>query len=475
MSKNRFCKLFKLLFILALIVCCSLPAFAGKLNITYERVVTDEYGNEIAYETSRLNSINDLPANSPWREYLNTKLQNGKTIYEYALNISNQLGQTFNLNLSDCDSTCCSYKNERDGSYNLNLYNCVHGYSSSSKTFVFLHEFGHVVMLNSYPSYYNFSNLDYGDDNKHYLDEILPNYNTAWVEGWANAFGALNNGGMAYSYNLNDSNSLAGFLQNRTFDEMTRNELFVAQVLYKTMINVDGGQASSVYDVFAKSAPHFSLYDFCKNYVQLYPQNKVELAKILVENSFGKVSLKEFLLYVNGGSYTVSKELYAYLQSAGMLDGTASNNYSSNTSNTTTTTTTKTSFWSRIVSFFKGLFGKKTDVASEPTTKNNNKVSGSVANLPSINNNSIGSVTVSSSMDSNGTDRAISPVVNEGNKAISAEVNTMSLKEAQEEYLKYYAEYTELISSPNPDMQKVNKVRSKYTEAYKKYNELKNK
>ena len=470
MTKNRFYNYFKFIFILALIVSCSLPAFAGKLNITYERLVTDEYGNEIGYNTYQINSIKDLPIGSPWRTYLETKLPNGSTIYEYVKSVSGQLGQTLNVHLSDSDSTCCSYKNPNDNSYNLDLYNCVHSYSKENKTFVFLHEFGHVVMLNTYPEYYSFS-INYGEDGQHYLDEILPDYNTAWIEGWANAFGAVNNGGLCYGYNLNDKDALKGFLGNKTFDEMTRNEVFVGKVLYELMANIDGG-VSAAYAEFYKSSPHFSLYDFCKGYVSSYPQNKVALAKILVENSFGKISLNDLLLYVNGGSRTVSKELYAYLESVGMVNTTSNSNNNNNTS-TNNTTTSKPSIWSRIVSFFKNLFGRKTNtVVSEPTT--NNKANTSVANLPAS-NNSVSNVSLSCFMESDGTNRAIAPIMNDSNKATAVEMNTMTLKEAQEEYLKYYAEYTELVSSQNPDMQKVNKVRSKYTEAYKKYIELKNK
>ena len=400
MTKNRLCNSLKLFLCFAMVICFALPSFAGNLNIRYEQVVTDEYGNELGYQTKTIRSIDDLPLGSPWRTYLNTKLQSGKTIYEYASTISKSLSEDFNLNLSDRDSNSYSYKSSSDGSYNLNIYTYVNDFgSNSSKTFLFMHEFGHIVMLNTYPKTYNFGNLDYGSDNRHYLSEILPNYTTAWVEGWANAFAAANNNGLVFAYDLKKSDSL-DFLNGKTFDEMSRNELFVGKVLYDSFKDIQGGQAAA-YDVFGRTGPHYSLYDFCKKYVELYPQNKTALAKILVENSKGAITLNELLTYVNGGSYSVPRDLYNYLQSAGMLNGTSSNNYASNkTNNQTTTTASKPSLWSRIASFFKKLFGKKEEVVSSPST------SGVAYDPVNSNDEAIynrytdGAISISSSMDS---------------------------------------------------------------------------
>ncbi len=472
MLNNRLCSKFTIFFVMAMLLFSVMPSFAGNLNLKYEQVITDNYGNELGYRTITINSIDDLPVGSPWRDYLNTKLQSGKTIYEYASSISKSLSQDFNLTLSDRDNNSYSSK-ASDGSYNLNIYTYVNDFASdSSKTFLFMHEFGHVVMLNSYPRSYNFGNLDYGDDNKHYLDEVLPNYNTAWVEGWANGFAAANNNGKVFSYDLKKSSTLE-FLKGKTFDEMTRNELFVAKVLYDSFKDIEGGQAAA-YDVFSRTAPHYSLYDFCKSYVSLYPQNKVGLAKILVENSYGTISLKELLTYVNGGSYTVSKELYNYLSSSGMLNGTASNNYASTNTGTSTSTTTtkKTSIWSRIVGFFKGLFGKKDeDVAASPSTSTNVSRVEVTTDETIYNRYTDGTISISSSMDA---PTRISPVAPHSEETTS-NYDGMSLDEVQAAYMKYYNEYTQLITSANSDQKKIIEARNKMVEAKRKLNKLQGK
>jgi hypothetical protein len=338
-----------------------------------------------------------------------------------------------------------------------------------------MHEFGHVVMLNSYPRSYDFGNLDYGSDSKHYLDEILPNHNTSWVEGWANAFAAANNNGMVFSYDLKKDSTL-DFLRENSFDEMCRNEVFVAKVLYDSFKDIKDGQAAA-YDVFARTAPHYSLYEFCQNYVRLYPQNQVELAKILVNNSYGNITLKELLAYINGGSNTVSRELYNYLQSSGMLNGTASNNYAS--TKPTTTTTTKTSFWSRIVGFFKGIFGKgdRSNVAASPKSSKGTSV-GVVSSDESIYNRyTDGTIAISSSIQS---PTVSSPIANsnvsEGRAvAVVTDKYSMTVEEAQEEYFKYYSEYTELVKSSNPDKNRLIEVRNRMVEAQKRLNKLQGK
>ena len=175
--------------VVILLVFTVMPAFAGGLNLVYEQVVKDSWGNEIGYRKVSFTKPSDLPAGSSWQKYLNLKLPDGKTIYEYALATSQALAKPMTLTLSDRNSN--SFTSKSSSSYNLNLYTYINSFSSdSSKTFLFLHEFGHVAMLNAYPSGYDFSGLDYGTDGKHYLDEILPNDNTAWIEGWGNAFAA---------------------------------------------------------------------------------------------------------------------------------------------------------------------------------------------------------------------------------------------------------------------------------------------
>jgi hypothetical protein len=444
---------------MVLVTFCSIPSFAGNLNLTYEQVVTDRYGNELGYRTYKVNSLDELPLGSPWRSYLNTKLQSGKTIYEYASSISKSLTKDFNLTISDRDNNSYSCKNS-DGSYQLNIYGYVNDFATdSSKSFLFLHEFGHVVMLNSYPRSYDFGNLDYGSDSRHYLDEVLPNHNTAWVEGWANGFAAANNNGMVFSYDLKRSDSLE-FLKGKSFDEMCRNELFVAKTLYDSFKDIEGGQAAA-YDVFARTAPHYSLYDFCRKYVELYPQNKAALAKILVDNSYGTVTLKELLVYVNGGSNQVSRELYNYLASAGMLNGTASNNYASKPK----TTQPKTSLWSRIVGFFKKLFGKSedTEIANSPSGS-----SVTMGDEAIYNHYTDGAISISSSVSAP-VSAPVGPVAPDYRSVSAAN----EIEAAQVEYNNYYAEYEKLVSSPDADRQKIIEVSAKMNEAKKKLDKLK--
>ena len=453
MVKNRLFK--SMLLVFAMLVVCTLPTFAGNLNLKYEQVITDRYGNELGYRTYTINSLDDLPVGSQWRDYLNTKMQNGKTIYEYASSISNSLSKDLNLTISDRDSN--SYSCKENNGYTVNIYNYVNDFASdSSKTFLFMHEFGHVTMLNSYPRSYDFTNLDYGTDNRHYLDEILPNYNTAWVEGWANAFAAANNNGMVFSYDLKSNTSLA-FLKDNTFDEMSRNELFVSKVLYDSFKDIKGGQAAA-YDVFAKSAPHYSLQGFCQQYVKMYPQNQVEMAKILIQNSYGRISLKELLTYINGGSYTVSKDLYAVLQDSGLLNGTATSNYAPK--NTQTASNTKPSLWDRIAGFFRKLFGK-TETVSAPTA------TGSVVAKDEevYSRYTDGTIAIRNSVSApeNGNHATSCSVTVEGSADVT--FSDMSIADAQELYYKYFNEYNELMANPNANTQEIIEVQKRMIEA----------
>lgn len=345
---------------LMLMTLLSLPAMAGQLNLVYEQVVKDNYGNEIGYRSYRINSPNDLPYSSPWRDYLNQKLPDGKTIFEYARDISPYLSKDLNFTVSDRDSV--SYSSKDSSGYNINLYDYVTRFAhDESKTFLFLHEFGHVAMLNSYPPNYDFVGLDYGSDNRHYIDEILPNANTAWVEGWANGFAANRNNGKIFTLNLNDDNVIA-FLQNNNFAEMVHNELFVGKFIYDSINQINSGKAK-VFDVIARSGPHYSLREFSRNFSVMYPDDKVAMARILVENSFGNITLNELLDYVNGGSRTVSRDLYNYLASVGMVKSTSGTNQTAQTNDDS-----GGSFWDRLFGWFSRLFGggEKAPVASAP-------------------------------------------------------------------------------------------------------------
>lgn len=353
----------RLLLLSIFLLASTLPAMSYTLVMQYEQVVKDSWGNEIGYRKVQISSPDDLPAGSPWRNYLNIRLNDGKTIFQYASETSRHLSRPLYLNLSDRNSV--AYSQRISNGYEISLFNYINNFASDdSKRFLFLHEFGHVAMLNAYPSSYSFSGLDYGDDGRHYLDEILPNHNTAWVEGWANAFAAQRNNGMVFSLNMNNQNTLA-FLQNNSFEEMTRNELFVCKVLYDSMFQLDSGRAK-VFDAIARSGPHYSLLSFSRGYLNLYPNDRVALAQILVKNSHGKISLDELLNYVNGGSRTVSRELYTYLAQIGLVSpaaGTVAQPASQRPA-----TTSSGSWFDRLFSWFSNVFKRKpSNFASSPS------------------------------------------------------------------------------------------------------------
>lgn len=447
------------LVVLALLMCSVLPAFSHSLNMVYEQVVTDSWGNEIGYRSVKIKTPDDLPSGSPWRAYLNTRLPEGKTVYEYSRDIAPYLSKPFNLTLSDRNST--AYTSKSSSGYNLNLYKYINNFASeTSKTFLFLHEFGHVAMLNGYPNSYDFANLDYGSDNKHYLDEILPNDNTAWVEGWANAFAADKNNGMVFSFNLNRIDSVA-FLQNNTFGEMARNELFVAKVLFDSFknSNIASGKEKA-FNVISKTGPHTSLREFCQKFVTLYPNDRAALAKILVDNSHGRVTLDEILLYVNGGSRTVSRDLYNCLAQAGLVvattgnTGQATNQTSgSNSSNTTASTAGKTSFWGRIAGWFSGLFGR----AQSP-----------IAPMPSLSaDSSSPAVANGSTLPTNVATAPQNP--EEGQNNSLAGVN--DLGQAQDLYYQAFAEYNRLMASGS-NKQQVLEAQARMQQAKARLKEL---
>ena len=191
----------------------------------------------------------------------------------------------------------------------------------------------------------------------------------------------------------------------------------------------------------------------------MYPQNKTALAKILVDNSYGAITLKELLTYVNGGSNEVSRELYNYLASAGMLNGTAQNNYASKPKENKT----KTSLWSRIVGFFQKLFGKSenTEIASSPSSS----VVGMGQDEAIYNRYTDGTISISQSVSA--------PVTSGTPVAPSYTSEADQIEAAQIEYNRYYAEYQSLVSSANPDRQKVLEASVKMNVAKKKLDNLK--
>ncbi len=441
------------LFIILVILSVAVPAFAGELNLVYEQVVKDSYGNEIGYRTTRLTSPSQLPYGSPWRDYLNQKLPDGKTIFEYARDVAPYLSKPFNLTLSDRNNV--SFSSKSYNGYNINIYEYVTRFSNNeSKTFLFLHEFGHVAMLNSYPSSYDFIGLDYGSDNRHYIDEILPNANTAWVEGWANAFAANRNNGKVFSLDMNSS-SIVAFLQNNSFEEMSRNELFVGKIVYDSFSKISSGKTKA-FDVIAKTGPHYSLREFCRGFSTLYPNDKVGLARILVENSSGKATLNDILDYVNGGSRTVSRDLYNYLASAGLVKSTATQTTQTNQSSNTGSSSSG-SFWGRIFDWFAGLFGRKsqTPVAAAPAA--------SVEVQP---------VDVSTNPANDIPDGAATapelPTTGVNNSLAGVD----DLAQAQEIYYLAFAEYNRLITQKGASDQEVKAALTKLQQAKAKVKEL---
>ncbi len=461
-------KIIRILMLLFLVLGLTVSAHAGNFYLKYEQVVRDSYGNEVGYKTNVITDINQLPTNSPWRDYLNIKLANGKTIYQFASTISKDLNNDFTMIISDRDQN--SYSCKTKNGYQINLYDYVNNYASeSSKAFLFLHEFGHTTMLNSYPGSYDFRDLDYGPDGVHYLDEILPNHNTAWVEGWANAFGAHNNNGKIFSIDINSNASLA-FLRNNTFDERARNELFVSKVVFDMIRKIPNGQAS-VYNAFAKTGPHHSLYEFCNKYSQMYPQHKGLLAQILMEASLNQASLDDILLYINGGSKTVTPELYSSLVGLGLINNQGQQ-VAGNKGNVKPAEPKKQSIFGKLFSWIGRLFGFSDTsgaLASTVDTMHNTGASGTI-NTQDYRVPTDGSLAVKGSITGGGDIKASSPY-SEKEKDVSFNGSEDYL-ELQEAYYRYFAEYNKLMLNGNPDRDKVGEITSKMRRAKIKLKEL---
>ncbi|HNW36601.1 MAG TPA: hypothetical protein PKM25_16810 [Candidatus Ozemobacteraceae bacterium] len=444
--------------ILALAVLCFLagPAFAA-VSFYYERAITDAWGNEVGYQTVLITSIDQLPAGSPWRTYLTSQIS-GSTIWDYTRKIGSSLSQPLSMLISDRNSVSSSFRSTNG--YNLRLYRHVTQYSSDeSKKFVFLHEMGHVAMLNAYPGNYSFTGLDYGSDNTHTLDEILPNTNTAWIEGWANAFAALKNNGKVFSLALNSS-EITAFLVDKTFEQMTRNELFIGKNLYDIMTTFPSGQ-SKVYNLISTTGPHASLRDFCRAYVRLYPADQVALAKLLDKNGYSKASLSEMLDYLNNGSRTVTREFYAYLQQRGSIAG-GSTTASNTSTSSTQTTTPKKSFWSRISDFFSGLFGNRasTAVATVPAASVQPSLSVNADVVP------YGQVLTSQT--------SIAPLAPGESVEGSQTTTPKDLASAQEEYFAAFAAYNEALSRRPADPAAVKAALARFQTAKTNLTSLKN-
>ena len=426
-----------LLTIVLLALFAGLPAFASNFNLFYERVVHDPFGNEIGYQKVRINSWQDLPVGHHWRNYLTQKVDATRTLFDYARDMSAYMTQPLNITLSDRDQICSAGRSA--AGYNVNMYKYVTQYSSThSQKFVFIHELGHIAMLNAYPPGYNFSGLDYGPDNRHYMDEILPNHNTAWVEGWASAFAALNNNGYVFSLPL-EADSIVAFLKNHTFEEMTRNELFIGKVVYEAMRRLPQGR-DKVFRAMALTGPHNSLKSFLTGYLRLYPNDQVALARILDRNSHGKMSLHDMLDQLNNGSNVVSQEFYSFLNETGRVDAIASNPASPSHP---PAAEPKKSFWERIFAFFSDLFGRRQQQAVAPIGFQTGSVALSVEAPPVSNTGGFeyGQVLASRASPDDGTAGA------KGNDIDSPDTEEICIAAAQEEYRKAFAEYNRVLSS----------------------------
>lgn len=419
---------------------CAAMASAADLNIVYEKVILDAWGNEVGTQRVMINSYEDLPLTSPWRSYL-TQLVGTRTILDYTREVSKSLARPLNLLVSDRDLVSSTSKT--DTGYNLNLYKHVTQFTSSdSKKFVFLHELGHVAMLNAYPSSYSFAGLNYGSDNVHYMDEILPNTKTAWVEGWANAFAANKNNGKVFNLDMNSS-SIVAFLKNNTFEQMTRNELFVGKVMYDIFAQLPGGRDKS-FAAMSTSGPHNSLLDFCRAYVSRNPGDQVGLARLLDQNSQGRISQAELLTYINNGSNTVSADLGAYLRARGSTVITSTGG---------TTTTTKTGgFWSSIGSFFKnlfgGLFGNQSAGSAVSSASSTN-----TGTSPRQQMGNAGNVSMSAEAPTQGV--ALPPVVPAD---VSVTQANPDLAGSHEEYLAAFAAYNDAVAKGASDSPEVKKA-----------------
>jgi hypothetical protein len=439
-------KFFTVLFLLSLT--CS--AWAGSFSLVYEKVITDSRGNEIGTQKQVISSPDQLPYGSPWRDYLAQKVDH-RDFFTYAKDLSAYFSQPMTLNISDRNATSCSGKNSNGFFVTLNKH--VTQFSSvDSKKFVFLHEMGHVAMLNAYPNAFDFSGLNYGGDNAHYLDEILPNHKTAWVEGWANCFAATKNGGKVFSLNLNEDSTTA-FLRGNTFEEMTRNELFIGKNLYDIMKTFSGGQ-DKVFNTLSRTGPHYSLEEFCRSYIRLYPGDQVNLAKLLNKTSYGKISLDELLRFVNNGSRTVSQGLYTYLKDAGKLSTSVASNQSSGSS-----------FWASIKSFFANLFGGSksaaTSMAAAPS------VSSSVSIAPAAMTTS-GSENVSLTPSGETFSAGEVQEIPSGSTSSSVE----DLAAAQENYYKAFRAYNQVMIDHVPDSAEAKAARDVLKAAKRRLEEI---
>ncbi|MBP7633584.1 hypothetical protein KBA41_05410, partial [Candidatus Ozemobacteraceae bacterium] len=177
------------------------------------------------------------------------------------------------------------------------------------------------------------------------------------------------------------------------------------------------------------TGPHASMRDFCRAYVKTYPADQVALAKLLDKIGYSKASLNEVLDYLNGGSRTVTREFYAYLQQRGSIAGGST----TGSTTSTQTTSTKTSFWSRIANFFSGLFGSRSSTSTSAAAPQPSVTVGSSAQYGQV-------------YTSHSSDTSLAPVAPGENLSAPREDSAQKLSSAQEEYFAAFAAYNEALS-----------------------------
>ena len=454
MFSSKYRNAARTLLLVLVLSACAFTASAADLYIVYEKVILDAWGNEVGTQRVMINSTQDLPSTSPWRSYL-SQMVGTRTILDYTREVSKALSRPLTLTISDRD--LISSTSKTDAGYKLNLYKHVTQFTSSdSKKFVFLHELGHVAMLNAYPSYYSFAGLNYGSDNVHYMDEILPNTKTAWVEGWANAFAASKNNGKVFNLDMNNS-SIVAFLKNNSFEQMTRNELFTGKMLYDIFAQLPSGR-DKAFTVMSTSGPHDSLLEFCRAYVARYPGDQVAVARLLDQNSQGRISQAELLYYVNNGSYSVSSEFASYLRTRG----------------STVVSGSSGGFWSNVGNFFKnlfgGLFGNRSAGSAVTSASSTGTGDSARHQMGNAGGASVSAPAVSASTEAVTQGAALPPLVR-----TEAAVGQASpdLATAHEEYLAAFAAYNAAVAKGASDAPEVKKALERLQAAKDKVRNLK--
>ncbi|HPT46066.1 MAG TPA: hypothetical protein PLM07_09215, partial [Candidatus Rifleibacterium sp.] len=219
--------------------------------------------------------------------------------------------------------------------------------------------------------------------------------------------------------------------------------------------------------IISSTGPQYSLLQFCQKYVSTYPDDKAALAKVLFDNSQGRMTLDQLLLYVNGGSRNVSRALYNYLATAGLVAATTGTTTqptrptTPTTTTTTTTTTTSTSFWGRLSSWFGKLFNFGAGSPSLPTPAVSVEVSGAMAGSSDA-AGAYPSVSASAEAPINNTGSIAAETTSTGDAAAAS---IEDLGRAEELYYQCFAEYNRLMASSNSSRQQVSEAHNRMLQA----------